>query len=91
MQMTANGYSAPTAYDFDLAVMALARVIEARSEETDDVLQTARKTPAGHVWVPKRRYQLSTLLTPPKDGETDHDHDDAPPLPALSFLPTADL
>lgn len=87
-----NRFSAATAYDFDLAVMKLARVIEARSQETIETWETPPKPPVkGQVPVRKPKYTLAELLFEKVDGdgtgapgEIDPAEDDA-----LSHLPAA--
>lgn len=88
MRLEANGYSPATAYDFDRAVMSLARVIENRREElVDKIVSTPKAPPKGSHIIQVPKFTMLELLF-----ETDEDAgiDEAlPPSEALSHLPTA--
>lgn len=84
-----QGWSAATAYDFDRAVMTLARVINARREETVERIVTAPNAPPkGQTVKQVPKYSMRQLLADVADD--DDLTDDTGPLPdALRDLPTA--
>ena len=86
----AQRFSAATAYDFDLAVLALGRLIEARLTETVEEEYTPPKRPPGRAVRHVPRHTLRALLTDPPEAIDPRD-DDAPALPELAFLPTAGI
>jgi hypothetical protein len=88
LRLEAKGFSAGIAYDFDRAVMTLARVVDARQKETVDTLEPEPgKTPKGMVRVQKPKYTMMQLLYDPLDHEPDGG--DAPVPESLRNLPTA--
>lgn len=88
MRLEANGHSPATAYDFDRAVMSLARVIENRREEmVDKVVSAPKAPPKGSTVIQVPKYTMLQLLF-----DTDEDapvEGTLPPSEALSHLPTA--
>lgn len=84
-------FSDTTAYDFDLAVMKYARMIETRLKETDTVWEKPPKPPgSGQVPVQKPRYSLTELLFERNDGSPDAgDRGADTPDDTLAHLPAA--
>lgn len=88
MEMRQAGISGPTRYDFDRAVMTLARVIDARSQETAEVLEPLPKSaPKGQHYARKPKYTMAELLFPdpaetPDDATPDTD-------PIFAHLPAS--
>lgn len=92
MELKQAGFSSATRYDFDRSVAALARVIEARSQETVPVWEDPPKPPSkGQVQVRKPRYTLAELLSDPREDIGLDGDDDEAFADALSSLPTASL
>ncbi|MGI8404982.1 MAG: hypothetical protein ACR2OE_09515 [Thermomicrobiales bacterium] len=87
MRLEANGYSPGTAYDFDRAVMSLARVIENRRDETVDKVVSAQKSPPkGSTIIQVPKFTMMELLFDTEDMGIDQT---LPSSEALSHLPTA--
>ncbi len=88
MRLEANGYSPTTAYDFDRAVMSLARVIENRRDElVDKVVSMPKAPPKGSTVIQVPKYTMFQLLF---DVDEDAPGDvTLPASEALSHLPTA--
>lgn len=88
MRLEANGHSPATAYDFDRAVMSLARVIENRREELmDKIVSVPKAPPKGSTVIQVPRYTMMELLF---DGDEDAPIEGTvPPSEELSHLPTA--
>jgi hypothetical protein len=88
LRLEAKGFSAGTAYDFDRAVMTLARVVDARQKETVDTLKPEpKKAPKGMVRAQKPKYTMMQLLYDEPDEEL-ADGDASVPE-SLRNLPTA--
>lgn len=88
MRLEANGYSPATAYDFDRAVMSLARVIENRRDElVDKVVSAPKAPPKGSTIIQVPKYTMLELLF---DVDEDAPGDvTVAPSETLSHLPTA--
>lgn len=87
MRLEANGHSPATAYDFDRAVMSLARVIENRRDETiDKIVSAPASPPKGSTVIQVPKFSMLELLF---DAEDALDDVTVPPSEALSHLPTA--
>lgn len=87
MRLEANGFLPATAYDFDRAVMTLARVVEAKRDEMKDKLVSLPSSPpkGSHV-IQVPRYTMMELLFDAEGVDTDPA---SPPSAALSHLPTS--